>query len=373
MQATCASVSYKLRRNPLSHQISDLDALGWNKELEEHLNLDWPGLEPGRVTQQHRKSYTVQTRLGEETAEVSGRLRHRALDRADLPAVGDWVALARTDAGALGAIHGVLPRGSCFSRHAAGYTTEEQVIAANIDHLFIVSSLTSDLNVRRLERYLTIGWESGADPVIVLTKTDLCDDMPEALAQVMAVAGGVEVVALDALQDPVDELLTYLGPGRTAALVGSSGVGKSTLVNRLVGEEVMYTSHLRNDGKGRHTTTRRELIRVPQGGALIDTPGMREVGLWSSDGSVDATFEDIASLATGCRFSDCTHKHEPGCAVKDAIDDGRLAADRLASYEKQLRELASLERRKDTRLAREEARRWGKIGREAKAKARHKV
>jgi len=301
----------------------------------------------------------VATEDGEVTAEVTGRLRHQAAGPADLPAVGDWVCLQGGSDGARASIVAVLPRRSAFSRHQAGKVTAEQVVAANVDVVFLVSALSGNLSPRWLERYLTMAWESGATPVVVLTKADLVDTVDEQLLEAARVAPGVDVHAVSVVTGQgLDQLAGHLAQGRTAALLGSSGVGKSTLVNHFLGREALATAAVRADGKGRHTTSHRELFRLPGGGMVVDTPGMRELQLWSADeGSRDA-FDDVDTLAAGCRFSDCRHDAEPGCAVRRAVEDGELPADRLAGWHKLRRELRALELRHDQRARSEERRRW---------------
>jgi ribosome biogenesis GTPase / thiamine phosphate phosphatase len=339
----------------LSHELT---ALGWSpSRAEEFSRHAAAGCVPARVAAQHRGGYVVYAESGDRPAEVAGQLRHAALGPADLPAVGDWVAVRDAPDAAAATIHAVLPRRTVFSRQAAGEETLEQVVAANVDVVFLVGAFGPDLNVRRLERYLAAGWDSGADPVVVLNKSDLADDLPGATTEVEAVAFGVPVHVVSAADGTgLDGLARHLEGNRTAALLGSSGVGKSSLVNRLLGSERQDVAGLRGDGKGRHTTTYRELIPLPGGGLLLDTPGMRELGLWEARDGVDRTFADVAELAAGCRFADCAHEGEPGCAVLAAVEDGRLAAERLESYRKLLREQRHLDLKGDSR-ARAEARR----------------
>ena len=338
----------------------DLTALGWGDALAEQFDpYAQAGLIPGRVAVQHRGAYDVLTEEGELRCDVPGRLYEEATSPAELPAVGDWVAVAPRPEERAGTVQAVLPRRTKFSRKTAWQASEEQVLAANVDVVLIVSSLNGDLNLRRIERYLTLAWESGARPVLVLTKADLADDVPGGVAAVESVAFGAPVLAVSSVTgEGLDELRSHLRPGVTAALLGSSGVGKSTLVNTLAGEELLLTREIRDDGKGRHTTTRRELIQLPDGALVIDTPGMREVQLWIADEGLEEAFEDVTALFGQCRFSDCAHDSEPGCAVKEALANGTLAPERWESYLKLQRELAHLERRLDKRAAAEERKRW---------------
>lgn len=319
--------------------------LGWDDGFAASFEPHKDDCEPARVAAQHRGGYDVLTEGGQRRASLTGRLRHEAASAAELPAVGDWVALREET------IHAVLPRRSAFSRKAAWAPTEEQVLAANLDAIFVVSGLDADLNLRRLERYLTLAWESGATPVLVLTKADLCEDVDAALFEVEQVAVGVAAHAVSNVNGAgIGELAPYLAPARTVALLGSSGVGKSTLANRLAGEELQATHEIREDGRGRHTTTSRQLIHLPGGALLVDTPGLREVQLWDADEGINEAFADVDELAAGCRFNDCAHLHEPGCAVQAAIDGGRLPRERLQSYRLLQRELERLALKQDARL-----------------------
>jgi len=354
--------------------VHDLTALGWDdalaEEFEPHRRA---GLIPGRVSIQHRGAYDVLTAEGELRCDVAGRLYDEAASPADLPAVGDWVAVAARPEEAAGTVQAVLARRTKFSRKTAWQASEEQVLAANVDVALIVTSLNEDMNLRRLERYLTLAWESGATPVLVLTKADLADDVPAVVAEVESVAFGAAVHAISSVTgEGLDELRAHLRTGVTAALLGSSGVGKSTLVNTLVGEELLETREIREDGKGRHTTTRRELIQLPGGALVIDTPGMREVQLWIADDGLEEAFSDVTELFEHCRFSDCAHESEPGCAVKEAIANGTLAPERWESYLKLQRELAHLDRRLDKRAQAEERKRWRALSTFAREASRAK-
>lgn len=301
----------------------------------EALASDHPGLTLGRIVLQEKGLYHIITMKGglpaSQPAEVSGKFRFESSGPSDFPAVGDYV-MVDTNNGDTAIIHRVLHRRSLFLRRAAGTANTEQAVAANIDTVFICMALNNDFNLRRLERYLSAAWESGSIPVVLLTKSDLCDDLDLKLAQVQGSAIGVDILTTSALRNKLDSLLSYMAPGKTVAFLGSSGAGKSTLINRLLGEERLKTGGLRNDDRGRHTTTHRELIILPDGAMVIDTPGMRELGMWDASEGIDTAFADIEELAEACRFRDCTHSGEPGCAVCQAIAEGTLSQSRWQSY-----------------------------------------
>lgn len=327
-------------------------------------------LQAGRVVIEFNHNFRVATEAGEIDAVLAGRVKHHATSRAELPAVGDWVIVRKRVDEDRGAIVAVLDRRSRFSRRMAGQVTDEQVVAANVDVVFVVMALDQDFSPRRLERYLLMARESGASPVVLLTKPDLAGDLPAQLAEAVAVAGDAPVHVLSPRQNQgLDQVTQHLVAGRTGALLGSSGVGKSTIINRLVGTDVQKTREVRaEDSKGRHTTTHRELVRLPAGGLLIDTPGMRELQLWDAGEGIRGSFEDVESLASGCRFADCRHQDEPRCAVKEAVAAGDLPASRLESYRQLQAELAFLARQQDERAQIDEKRR-GRIG--AKALRQH--
>ena len=329
-----------------------LEDLGWNDFFAAAF-APWAeqGMVPARVMAQ-KGLVQVSTGDAEYFADMAGRLKHELKGpggAAGDPAVGDWVALRPPIGEGRAVIHAVLPRKSKFSRKIAGHRTEEQVVAANVDTIFLVTGLDGDFNPRRIERYLTAAWDSGAQPVVVLNKLDRCDNPDACLLEVEAVAMGVPVHRVSAKTgENVDELRAYFGPGQTVGFLGSSGVGKSTLINRLLGRDAQRTGEVREgDDRGKHTTTHRELFPAPDGGLLIDTPGLREVQLWEGDQGIESTFPDIEKLAESCRFRDCSHEGEPGCAVEEAARTGELPAERLESYHKLQKEMKQLHIRQD--------------------------
>lgn len=332
--------------------MADLAQYGWDEGLAEAFRA-WKGdgTAVGRVAVDYAKDYLVYTADGEVRAETAGRLRRR-IERGEAtkPAVGDWVVIDALGGGR-GVVHGVLPRRSKLSRKIAGRTTEEQVVAANVDVIFLVAGATGDVNFRRLERNLTLAWESGATPVVVITKRDLCPDPALVDEAVRSIAGRAAVhFVSNKSGEGVEALSQHLAPGRTVVLVGSSGVGKSTLVNRWLGSQKQLVADVRDwDQKGRHTTTHRELFVLESGALVIDTPGVRELALWEGEQGITEAFPDVLELAEGCRFRDCRHEEEPGCAVREAASSGALDSARFDAYRKLAAELVEIEKRQTER------------------------
>ena len=343
-----------------------LEQLGWNSFFSQHFeSLQMPGTVPARVVSERRNSYQVYSQYGELSAEISGKMRYQATTENQYPAIGDWVVIRPQVNESKALIHSILPRKSKLSRKEAGTVANEQIIAANVDVVFIVGGLDGgrNLNVGRIERYLSLTWSGGALPVIILNKVDLCPDVNACVKDVESVALGVPIHPVSAAERiGLDALRRHLARGETAAFLGSSGVGKSALINALLGVERQEVSRVRqSDRKGRHTTSRRDLILLPDGGAVIDTPGLREIQMWTDEDRPQQVFKDVEALARECRFRDCQHDTEPGCAVKAAIRAGNLDVSRLRDFRKLQKELDHLARRQDHRAGLEEKAKRKKI------------
>ncbi|ASK61433.1 ribosome small subunit-dependent GTPase A [Virgibacillus phasianinus] len=351
--------------------MNKLETIGWDSSVQD---IDKENI--ARVIAVQKNSYRILDGEMEYFSHLSGKFINQALTSLDYPAVGDWVEVQKLPKEQKAVIHQIQPRKSQFVRQAAGTKTEAQIVAANMDTVFIVNSLNHDLNLRRMERYILSTYESGATPVIVLTKKDECtqEETDLIVAQVEEVAIGVPIIPISSItQEGIEELMTYLPAGETAALLGSSGVGKSTLVNTLIGNKVQETKDVREaDSKGRHTTTHREMFLLPNGALLIDTPGMRELQLWEGESSIDATFQDIETLESECKFTDCQHDTEPGCRVQEALANGELLEERFLSYLKLQRELAYEKRKQDQKAQLAEKSKWKKISKHQKDNYKHR-
>jgi ribosome biogenesis GTPase / thiamine phosphate phosphatase len=339
------------------HFSSQLAMLGWDSYFDEKFKrFTSGGGVPARVVADYGAELLVHDGVATSRASVAGHVRN---DGSTMPAVGDWVAVLKREP--VSAIQGVVDRRTVFSRKVASVETREQILAANVDVAFVVAAAT-DVNLRRIERYLTIAWQSGAVPVVLLTKADVAEAPDELRAALEAIAMGTPVVVTSAVTgDGVDEIVRELQPARTGVLLGPSGAGKSTLINRIVGTDLMRTRQIHRSGEGRHMTSHRQLVQLPQGGMIIDTPGLREAQLWEGEAALVNIFEDIDQLALQCRFSDCAHVTEPGCAIKSSLADGTLDASRFQSYRKLQRELRAVAAKTDARIRNEERKKWKQI------------
>jgi ribosome biogenesis GTPase / thiamine phosphate phosphatase len=327
-----------------------LTELGWNPYFQSHFpDEETNGCVPARVSEESKGFYHVLAEEGEFLAQIAGRVRYHAEERSDFPFVGDWVAITTRPLEGRATIVAILPRRTILSRKMAGRAVDEQILATNLDTVFIVTSLSQEFKLRRIERYLALVWESGAQPVVLLNKADLCPDASTVCAEVERVAPGASVYSLSAATGQgLESVRQYLDTGRTAAFIGSSGVGKSTIINALLGRSAQRVQAVRlSDDRGKHTTTSRQMTVLPSGGVMVDTPGMRELQLWESDAGLAQAFEDLEALAQQCKFRDCRHRGEPSCAVAQAIEEGALARERLENYRKMEAELRFLETKTD--------------------------
>ncbi|WP_020528554.1 ribosome small subunit-dependent GTPase A [Flexithrix dorotheae] len=329
-----------------------LNNLGWNNFFQQQINEENKGFEIARVAIQNKNNYILFSPNGELQGELSGKIQFTADDPSDLPKVGDWVLIIPFDGEKKAIIHEVLERKTKFSRKLPGSTTTEQIIATNLDLIFLVQGLDHNFNPRRLERYLMLARESGAEPVVILSKADLCENVEEKLKIIGKVAPNTKVFAVSVVSEKgLEEVKNLVHPGKTIAFTGSSGVGKSTLINWIAGEEIMETQEVReDDSRGRHTTTRREMILLENGGILIDTPGMRELQLWNAEEGFEQTFAEIEDLAAACKFQDCTHTVEKGCAVLAALEKGEMDVARYNSFLKLQREMDYLNASQDKKV-----------------------
>jgi len=353
-----------IQRKNGDEKLYNLKTLGWNSffenQFEEYKNS---GFVPGRIAVENKNNYLVLTEHGETLAEVSGKLLFTAESNSELPKTGDWVLLSVFDSGGVAIIHKILERKTKISRKDAGKTSDEQIIITNVDFIFIVQSLDNNFNINRLERYLVTVFQSGAEPVVILSKADLCEDVDFKISEIQKSYPDLKIITVSSFTNiGINELTNFIEPEKTYAFLGSSGVGKSTIINKLIGEDILKTTEVRtSDSKGKHTTTKRELIILKDKGILIDTPGMRGLQLWSADNGMSAAFSEFEEFAGQCRFADCTHTHEINCAVIDAVKNNIIPQSRYDNYLKMRKELRHLESRVDHRIYLEEKRKWKEI------------